>query len=210
MTGGTEIEWFSDRSVAIQTERPMSAVNGLATALAKIEPSLIVRAGLDMILIEAPTPMLQLRDWVMDAWSMAGSEEATQEAKSIVHTIRVRYDGEDIDAVSEALGLTRDTFIAAHCAERWYVAMLGFAPGFGYLLPEQAFPWNTIPRRPSPRASVPAGAVAIAAGMSAVYPRALPGGWNLVGSTSTVFFDPTNEANPTLLRPGDTVLFEAQ
>ncbi|GAA3140977.1 hypothetical protein GCM10020255_017570 [Rhodococcus baikonurensis] len=36
---------------------------------------------------------------------------------------------------------------------------------------------------------MPAGSVALAAGYSAVYPRASPGGWQIIGSTDTVMWD---------------------
>jgi len=52
-----------------------------------------------------------------------------------------------------------------------YAEVVGFMPGFAYLggLPD----WLAIPRRPSPRPSVPAGSVAIA---GCVQSRAFSGG----------------------------------
>lgn len=210
MTWGVGIEWFSDRSVAIFTEQPEPAAQTLAVVLARTEPALIVHTGLDMILVEAPAPSVQLRDWVTEAWAGLPTDASARDAQAITHTIPVRYDGADIEEVSAAMGLTHDEFVSAHCTEKWRVAMLGFAPGFGYLRPENSFLWKSIPRRTSPRASVPSGSVALAAGMSAVYPRALPGGWNLIGTTDTTFFNPEDSANPTLLHPGDIVVFEVQ
>ena len=34
-----------------------------------------------------------------------------------------------------------------------------------------------------------------------------PGGWNILGSTPTKIFDQKNEKQPTLICPGDKVLF---
>jgi biotin-dependent carboxylase-like uncharacterized protein len=50
--------------------------------------------------------------------------------------------------------------------------------------------------------------VALAGGYAAVYPQSTPGGWQLVGHTDRPLFD---AARPpfTLLRPGDTVRFDA-
>jgi allophanate hydrolase subunit 1 len=39
-----------------------------------------------------------------------------------------------------------------------------------------------------------------------VYPLDTPGGWHIIGRTSTVMFDPAREP-PVLLVPGDTVRF---
>jgi allophanate hydrolase subunit 1 len=41
-----------------------------------------------------------------------------------------------------------------------------------------------------------------------LYPHASPGGWNLIGRTDLVLFDPKRDP-PTLLVPGDRVCFVA-
>src|SRR5262249_29839538 len=63
-------------------------------------------------------------------------------------------------------------------------------------------------RRASPRARVPAGSVAIAGPLTGVYPCASPGGWNLIGRTERVLFDPFAES-PALIAAGDRVRFLA-
>jgi KipI family sensor histidine kinase inhibitor len=119
----------------------------------------------------------------------------------------VCYGGEsgpDLDAVAEHAGLSRDDVIARHAAAEYTVAMLGFAPGFPYLLGlDRAL---QVPRRPSPRTRVPAGSVAIGGAQTGIYPRELPGGWHLIGRTPLVLFDPAREP-PCLLAPGDRVRF---
>lgn len=119
-------------------------------------------------------------------------------------TIDVRYDGDDLDEVAAAAGLTIDEVIEAHESAEYRVAFCGFAPGFGYLtgLPVALH----LPRRASPRTRVPAGAVAIAAEYTAVYPRPSPGGWHLIGSTDHVLFDVERDP-PAVMQPGATVQF---
>ena len=87
--------------------------------------------------------------------------------------------------------------------------MMGFAPGFGYLIPIGAplLRWDALDRRDRPRAQVPLGSVALAAGMSAVYPEPMPGGWHLIGTTTTRLFDAADLHAPTLLQPDDVVRF---
>jgi KipI family sensor histidine kinase inhibitor len=111
----------------------------------------------------------------------------------------------DLAEVAAKAGLTSDEAIALHCAERYHVYMIGFVPGFPYLgdLPEAL----QLRRRENPRVKVPAGSVAIAASMTAVYPYESPGGWHLIGRTPVPLFD-TRAEPPALLRPGDAVLFE--
>ena len=65
-----------------------------------------------------------------------------------------------------------------------------------------------LPRRGNPRTRVPAGSVAIAAGQTAIYPVETPGGWHLLGRTKVRPFD-ESRAEPSLLRPGDRVVFRS-
>ena len=118
--------------------------------------------------------------------------------------IDVRYDGEDLAAVAEAVGLSIAEVVGLHSGAEYRVEFCGFAPGFAYLsgLPSRLH----LPRRATPRVRVPAGSVAIAAGDSAVYPSASPGGWHLLGSTSTVVWD-VQRTPPSPLRPGVAVRF---
>jgi KipI family sensor histidine kinase inhibitor len=118
--------------------------------------------------------------------------------------IPVRYDGPDLDEVAERTGLSRDTVVERHAARLYRVYLLGFAPGFAYL--GELDPSLELPRRPSPRARVPPGSVAVAGLQTAVYPFATPGGWHLIGTTNRRLFDPEADP-PALLRVGDLVRF---
>ncbi|MDP9988392.1 KipI family sensor histidine kinase inhibitor [Arthrobacter oryzae] len=132
--------------------------------------------------------------------------DAPAEIQSALVTIDVVYDGEDLDEVASLTGLGREAVVAAHTGQLWTAAFAGFAPGFAYLTGEN--PSLEVPRRRSPRTAVPAGAVALGGAYSAVYPRQSPGGWQLIGRTDAVMWDLGRE-NPALIRPGDTVRFNA-
>jgi KipI family sensor histidine kinase inhibitor len=123
--------------------------------------------------------------------------------------IEVRYDGIDLDESALVLGVSVPELVSAHSRQEWQVDLMGFAPGFGYLVPigERMVDWPRLPRRDRPRESVPRGSVAIAAGMSAVYPAAMPGGWHLLGTTEAHLFDATMRLQPSLLVPGSRVRF---
>ncbi len=118
--------------------------------------------------------------------------------------IPVVYDGEDLAEVAETLGLTVDEVIDAHSGQRWLAAFNGFAPGFAYLTGESNV--LELPRRATPRTSVPAGSVAIADRYSGIYPRSSPGGWHLLGHTDAPLWDSTRTP-PALIAPGDTIRF---
>lgn len=118
--------------------------------------------------------------------------------------IRVRYDGVDLDTVCRALDVDRDGFCAWHGGREWVVGFTGFAPGFGYLVrPDHT---TSVPRRSTPRTRVPAGSIAMADLFTGVYPSESPGGWQLIGSTDHVLFDPRREPAATL-SPGQRVRF---
>ena len=114
------------------------------------------------------------------------------------------YDGEDLPQVAEQWGLDVEDAVAEHCGTELRAAFCGFAPGFAYLvgLP----PSRHLSRRATPRPRVPAGAVAVAGEYTAVYPTASPGGWQLIGRTDAVLWDP-DRPRPALIAPGDRVRF---
>ncbi len=114
--------------------------------------------------------------------------------------------GIDLDAVAAHAGLGADDVIARHAGGDYRVAMLGFAPGFPYLLGLD--PALHMPRRAQPRTRVPRGSVAIGGAQTGIYPAELPGGWHLIGRTPWTLFDLARDP-PSLLLPGDRVRFRA-
>jgi len=123
------------------------------------------------------------------------------------HDIPVCYGGAhgpDLAELAAHLKLTPAALIDLHCATPYRVAMLGFAPGFPYLLGLDAA--LHAPRRAHPRTRVPAGSVAIGGAQTGIYPRELPGGWQLIGRTPCLLFDLQRDV-PALFAPGDRVRF---
>ena len=122
--------------------------------------------------------------------------------------VPVCYESEfapDLAEVARLTGLAAADIPALHGSVLYHVYMLGFLPGFPYLgdLPEPLH----LPRRADPRLRVPAGSIAIATALTAIYPYESPGGWHLIGATPLRFFDPARTP-PALLAPGDAVRFE--
>lgn len=130
-----------------------------------------------------------------------GDEKQSEEVR---HVIDVRYDGEDLGEVARLTGLTAAEVVAAHTGTPWRVSFCGFAPGFSYLVGGD--PRLQVPRRNEARIRVPAGAVAIAGQFSSIYPRASPGGWQLLGHTDVTLWDEQSDP-PALLLPGAVVEF---
>lgn len=114
--------------------------------------------------------------------------------------------GPDLEDVAQHAGLDTRQTTERHTAAEYSVAMLGFAPGFPYLLGmDRAL---HTPRRTTPRTRVPAGSVAIGGSQTGIYPRELPGGWQIIGRTPLMLFDPQRDP-PCLLAPGMRVRFRA-
>jgi KipI family sensor histidine kinase inhibitor len=112
--------------------------------------------------------------------------------------------GPDIGSVATYAGCSIDEVVARHCERTYRVYMLGFIPGFAYM--GRVDPSIAAPRHRVPREKVPAGSVGIAGLQTGVYPVESPGGWQLIGRTDTVMFDPARQV-PSLLAPGDLVHF---
>ncbi|MBM7367474.1 5-oxoprolinase subunit B family protein [Gordonia hydrophobica] len=129
--------------------------------------------------------------------------------------IAVVYDGADLTEAAHALHITPDRLIDAHQSVLWRVQFMGFAPGFGYLIPDPSSNpddceiFQRITRRTQSRPAVPTGSVAVAAGYSAVYPRSSPGGWYLLGHTTATMWD-SSATPPALLTAGMTVRFHGE
>lgn len=124
-------------------------------------------------------------------------------------TVPVCFDpaaGPDLDTVATARGLDRQALIERFVASEFTVCMLGFLPGFPYLsgLPAEL----EMPRLATPRSRVPAGSVAIAGRMAAIYPWDSPGGWRLLGRTPLRLFDASRVDRPALFAPGDRIRWQ--
>lgn len=139
--------------------------------------------------------------------NLAHAADAGAAPSARLWSIPVCYDadlGEDLDELAAARGLDRDQAIALHCGAEFFVYMLGFMPGFAYMggVPDAL----RRKRRSSPRLKVPAGSVALADQLCAVYPWESPGGWHLIGRTPVNFFDLGRQPSG-LLAAGDRVRF---
>lgn len=135
---------------------------------------------------------------VLAAWS---PDEAAAEPGPLVE-VPVTYDGADLGDVARRWGTDAHGVAELLAGTELLSAFCGFAPGFAYLsgLPEEL----AVPRLDTPRPAVPAGSVAVADRWCGIYPAPSPGGWRLVGSTTTTLWDPMSD-RPALLAPGTRV-----
>lgn len=173
------------------TEHPLPGVIDIVpaarTVLVTVDPAVL--------------PVDRALDW---ARRTPGRAPESADAADVV-VVDVAYSGEDLAEVARILGCTEREVIERHTGTDWLVAFVGFAPGFGYLVAGTA-PLGNVPRRSVPRTSVPAGSVGLAGEFTGIYPRSSPGGWQLIGHTDAVLWDPDAE-KPALFHPGLVVRF---
>lgn len=185
----------------------LPAASALHAALRETPPpgtvDLVPAARTVLVRVAPGTDLQAVADGVHAARAAADRGAAASERGQSVE-IPVVYDGDDLGEVARLVGLTEREVVAAHTGQVWTVAFAGFAPGFGYLVGEDER--LAVPRRETPRTRVPAGAVALAGAFSGIYPRASPGGWQLVGRTHLDVWDLDRDP-PALLVPGTRVRF---
>jgi KipI family sensor histidine kinase inhibitor len=160
----------------------------------------VVTGAVTVLLVTEPG-----RDLPALAAAVAGLDVPDQPPSAGELVIPVVYDGPDLGEVARLAGLTAEQVTERHAASVFTVGWLGFSPGFGYLTGLD--PALHVPRLTTPRTKVPAGSVAVAGPLAAVYPTASPGGWRLIGRTSVRLWD-TGREPPAVFSPGLRVTFQ--
>lgn len=197
---------FGEAAVLVEVGDPERA-QALAASLRREPPSGVTGAvpGRSSVLVEFDPEAagevegtLRSRLGALSGWTPSGR----------LRRIPVVYGGEhgpDLAGVAELANLSEGDVVERHSAAEHRVLFDGFAPGFAYLggLPDAL----DVPRLATPRTRTPAGSVAVADGMSGVYPADLPGGWRVIGRTPISLFDPHRQ-HPAYLEPGDRVRFD--
>ncbi|WP_044493026.1 carboxyltransferase domain-containing protein [Nesterenkonia massiliensis] len=103
-------------------------------------------------------------------------------------SVEVLYEGAELDAVAEELGMSRQALIDWHVATDWISAFTAAEPGL-----MQCVPGEQLNKRRSRKSTppvinpgtephdLPAGAVVLAGVYSGIWPRANPGTWRQIG-----------------------------
>jgi KipI family sensor histidine kinase inhibitor len=124
-----------------------------------------------------------------------------------VWTLPVVYGGEygiDLDAVARTHDMDTSDLVRRHAGAAYRIYMIGFTPGFAYL--GGLDPAIATPRRDSPRAITPAGAIMIGGVQACVQCQAAPSGWHVLGRTPMRNFHPGRDPM-FLMGTGDQVSF---
>ena len=195
-----EIVDASDRSLLVRLSSHAEVVS-LARSLQRERPHGVTSfspAYSSVLIRYDPTVVdaMHVREWVSKT-----PDVATEAERSRVVVLPVIFNGPDL----ADFALAPAEVIEVFCSTEYRVYFFGFVPGFAYMgdVDERI----AMPRRATPRKSVPAGSVGIAGRQTGIYPVETPGGWNLIGRCTVTVFDVTRDP-ACLLQPGDSVRFE--
>lgn len=193
-----------ERALLVEVEE-LETVHRLHAAVRRLDPPGVLELvpGYRTLLVVADPGQAGTLDELADRLPGLELPPAEAVAGETVE-VPVSYDGEDLPEVARLTGLDADEVVRRHTAPEYTVAFLGFSPGFPYLVGLD--PALEVPRRDTPRTSIPAGSVGLAGGQTGIYPTASPGGWQLIGRTEVVLFDPDRDP-PALLGPGSRLRF---
>ena len=111
----------------------------------------------------------------------------------------------DIERVEKRLNLKPDIILEKFFSGTYFCYMTGFVAGMPFL--GNLNKDMQLKRLETPRVKVPKGSVGITEQFCNIYSFETPGGWNILGNTPRVIFDPSNQKNPNLINPGDTIKF---
>jgi KipI family sensor histidine kinase inhibitor len=193
-----------ERALLVEVE-DLATVHRLHAALRQLAPPGVVElvpAYRTVLIVAEPD-----RAGVLDELATTLPELELPPAEAVAGDtveVPVRYDGEDLPEVARLTELSAGEVVRRHTAPEYTVAFLGFSPGFPYLVGLD--PGLEVPRRDTPRTSIPAGSVGLAGNQTGIYPTASPGGWQLIGRTELRLFDPGRDP-PALLAPGARLRF---
>ncbi len=221
--GAPEISWMGERALMIRladVPGPVATarVRAVAAALeAAASPSLqeIVPAYTSVLALLDPFAPVgfdpaaaRRRVAAITRRALARVEPAADKGR--LWQVPVRYGGDegpDLAAVAAWAGLSPEAVVALHSEREYDVLAIGFRPGYPFLgfLDERI----AAPRLATPRARVEAGSVGIAGRQTGIYSRTSSGGWQIVGRTDFVLFDPgrASAAAACTLAVGDRVRF---
>jgi inhibitor of KinA len=107
--------------------------------------------------------------------------------------------------LTKKLNIDKDKILELYFGKEYFCYMTGFIAGMPFL--GDINKGIRCDRLETPRVKVPKGSVAITEQFTNIYTFESPGGWNIIGNTPKKVFDKSNLLDPTLIKPGNKVIF---
>ncbi len=203
MLGTTAMLFEAPGALDLHAQRRVWSLAREVSAWPDVREAVPGVTNLMLTFVRPPADPDALANALRDAWDRAG--ELRIEGKVV--ELPVVYGGDfgpHLQDVVDHTGLSIDDVVQLHCAPLYTVYALGSHPGYCYL--GGMDPRIATPRRKVPVLGLPGGAVSIGGVQTGVSASAGPSGWNTIGHTSMVFFDPSRD-EPATLAPGDMIRF---
>lgn len=200
-----------------KSPNPLREIHGISKLLFANKPDWAgeIIPGLDSLIVQlkfsSENPSLVRKQAIEELEKLEREFSKQRNRKSQVHNkhrIQVCYHPDvalDLISIAKACKLSTEEVVRLHKESLYTADILGFMPGFTYF--SGLNPKLRLPRLNSPRPSVPKGSVAIAELQTAIYPRATPGGWNIIGRSPNTLFD-IQKNPPGLFMAGDQMEIE--
>ena len=153
-------------------------------------------------------PLSQNKSKILDYLYSIKLVNSKNKIKEKIIEIPICYDKSfalDIKSISKFINLSEDDIINEHLNTLFHVYMIGFLPGLPFM--GNINKKYSIPRKITPRLTVPKGSVAIVDKLCVIYPQTSPGGWNIIGRTPINLFR-KNMNKPIVIKPGNKVRFK--
>ena len=205
---------FSETSILLEwkAEPKLKLLNELVVFKGLLNSNL---CGIKQITLSYKSLLLQfsnplkiyknLKDEILKLYSSFDSSKTTIKSKH--WNIPICYESKyasDLRVLSKHLKLSHHQLIKLHTKPIYQIYFIGFLPGFLYLEGLDTKLYH--PRKESPTLNVSKGAVGIGGRQTGIYPNQSPGGWNIIGTSPTLMFDPDLK-QPCFAKSGDTLSF---
>ncbi|SFQ11470.1 sensor histidine kinase inhibitor, KipI family [Variovorax sp. OK605] len=206
LLGTTALLFEAPGDMSLPSQQRIWALAHEAESWPEVREAVPGMNNLMLTFTRAPRQLDALRMRLCDAWRAATA--LPREGRVV--ELPVVYGGEGGPHMADVVahtGLSVEAIVELHSAPLYPVYALGSHPGYCYL--GGMDPRIATPRRKVPVLSIPGGAVSIGGAQTGVSASAGPSGWNTIGSTSMVFFDPAQDP-PAMLQPGDLIRFRVE
>ncbi|EPJ85084.1 MULTISPECIES: 5-oxoprolinase subunit PxpB [Pseudomonas] len=206
LLGTTALLFEAPGSLDLAPQQRLWAMARVTAQWPEIRESVPGMNNLMLTFTRAPRELGALTQRLLETWEAC--EPLPLEGRII--ELPVTYGGEHGPHINDVIahtGLDIETIAHLHSEPLYPVYALGSHPGYCYL--GGMDPRIATPRRQVPVISIGAGSVSIGGVQTGVSASAGPSGWNTIGRTEMVFFDP-EQSPPALLQPGDLLRFRIE
>lgn len=198
---GIRISWDGDTE-----DNLLHTILQLKSELQKLKDVDVINTYRELLLIY-PFPIHQMDQKTQQVQSIIQDLSLKEKLNAKLFHLPICYHPSfalDTDVLCSEKNISSQDLIRLHTSTMYTLSFIGFLPGFLYL--EGLDTQLHMHRKKSPRKSIQKGAVGIAGSQTGIYPKASPGGWQIIGNCPLDFFDAIKNP-PSPFKAGDRICF---